>query len=147
MSSSGLSLSGSRFLQSVKGGTIIRIHNFFIRHKYFTDSRECSGAVGLGLALIVFLALPPATWGQKPDWFQTGTGMGVQKARVAVADFAPASPPAQPLGKEFSEIVRADLDFSGIIEMVSTSMYPTQVPSQPSELNPQPWSDPPASTQ
>ncbi len=73
--------------------------------------------------------------------------MGVQKARVAVADFAPASPSAQPYGKEFSEVVRADLDFSGIIDLVSQSMFPTQIPSQPSELNAQAWSDPPASTQ
>jgi TolB protein len=98
-------------------------------------------------AAMLSLLLPCATFAQKPDWFQTGTGMGVQKARIAVADFAPANPAAQPLGKEFSEVVRADLDFSGIIEMVSQSMYPTQTPSQPSELNAQAWSDPPASTQ
>ena len=88
-------------------------------------------------AAMLSLLLPCATFAQKPDWFQTGTGMGVQKARIAVADFAPANPAAQPLGKEFSEVVRADLDFSGIIEMVSQSMYPTQIPSQPSELNAQ----------
>ena len=98
-------------------------------------------------AAMLSLLLPCATFAQKPDWFQTGTGMGVQKARIAVADFAPANPSAQPLGKEFSEVVRADLDFSGIIEMVSQSMYPSQIPSQPSELNAQAWSDPPASTQ
>jgi TolB protein len=84
---------------------------------------------------------------QKQDWFQTGTGLGVNKARVAVADFAPASPSAQALGKLFSDVVRADLEFSGIVELVSTSMYPLQIPSQPSELNAQAWSDAPASTQ
>jgi TolB protein len=103
--------------------------------------------IGIVGRLAILLLLPTSAFAQKPDWFTTGTGMGVQKARIAVADFAPASPAAQPLGKEFSDVVRNDLDFSGIIEMVSLSMYPTQIPSQPSELNAQAWSDPPASTQ
>jgi TolB protein len=73
--------------------------------------------------------------------------MGVQKARVAVANFSGTNPSAQPLAKEFSDVVRADLDYSGILELVSPSMYPIQVPSQPSELNAQVWTDAPASAQ
>ena len=44
-------------------------------------------------------------------------------------------------------MVRNDLDFSGIIDSVSTSFFPTQAPSQPSELNFQAWSSAPASSQ
>jgi len=98
-----------------------------------------------GAAILFFL--PGATFAQKQDWFQTGTGMGVQKARVAVADFAGTNPSAQPLAKEFSDVVRADLDYSGILDLVSPSMFPMQVPSRPSELNVQAWTDPPASAQ
>src|ERR1035438_3783354 len=56
------------------------------------------------------------------DWFRTGTGLGVSKARVAVADFSPKSPTSQPLAAEFSDVVRSDLDYSGILELVSKSM-------------------------
>ena len=79
------------------------------------------------------------------DWFRTGTGLGVQKARVAVADFTPRSPAAKPHADLFSEVVRNDLDFSGIIELVSKSFNPLEVPSIPAELKYPAWSDPPVS--
>ena len=79
------------------------------------------------------------------DWFRTGTGLGVEKARVAVADWAPRSPSAAPLSKIFTDVLRADLEYSGILEVVSPSFYPNTVPSVPSELKPAEWSDAPAS--
>jgi TolB protein len=81
------------------------------------------------------------------DWFRTGTGLGVSKARVAVADFAPKSPTAQPLATEFSDVVRADLDYSGILDLVSKSYYPLQSPATPAEVNFKAWTDAPASAQ
>ncbi len=62
------------------------------------------------------------------DWFKTGTGLGVSKARVAVADFAAKDTPSQPLATLFSDVVRTDLDFSGILELVSKSYNPLQTP-------------------
>src|SRR5207245_2349401 len=102
----------------------------FLRHL-------CSAVLLCGLALAPPLAAQ--------DWFRTGTGLGVEKARVAVADFAPRSDSAQPLANLFSEVLRADLDYSGILELVSKSFYPLQAPSVPTELKHQAWSDPPAS--
>ena len=93
-------------------------------------------------ALSVLILLPPSAAAQ--DWFRTGTGLGVEKARVAVADFAPRSPSSEPLAKIFSDVVRADLDFSGILELVSKSFYPLQAPSVPAELKPAAWSAAPA---
>ena len=78
------------------------------------------------------------------DWFRTGTGLGVEKARVAVADFAPRSPTSQPLAKMFTDVVRADLDSSGILELVSPSFFPAQALSIPAELKASAWNDPPA---
>jgi TolB protein len=89
------------------------------------------------------LLFPVAAGAQ--DWFRTGTGLGVAKARVAVADFAPRSPAVKPHADLFGEVVRNDLDFSGITEVVSKSFYPLQVPSVPAELQYQAWSEPPAS--
>jgi TolB protein len=79
------------------------------------------------------------------DWFRTGTGLGVEKARVAVADFAPRAPAAKPHADLFGDVVRNDLEFSGIVDVVGRSFYPLQVPSVPAELKHQAWTDPPAS--
>ena len=80
------------------------------------------------------------------DWFKTGTGLGVTKARVALPDTVGRSTFAQPLPKTFHDVVWADLEFSGILDMVSPSFYPLQTPSQPSELNPQDWAAAPANS-
>jgi TolB protein len=81
------------------------------------------------------------------DWFQTGTGLGVSKARLAVSDFTPRSPAVGSFATEFSDVVRADLDYSGILEIVSKSYSPTQLPSLPAEVQAQAWSEAPASAQ
>jgi TolB protein len=81
------------------------------------------------------------------DWFRTGTGLGVTKPRVAVADFAPKTPTSQPLATEFSDVVRADLDYSGILELVSKSFNPLQTPGTPAEVDFKAWSDAPTSAQ
>ncbi len=93
------------------------------------------------LFLFISSAAPQAS---AQDWFRTGTGLGVEKARVAMADFVPRSSSAQPLANIFTEVVRADLDYSGILELVSKSFNPLEVPSVPSELKPAAWADPPA---
>jgi TolB protein len=97
------------------------------------------------LLLVVGLVLAPPAAAQ--DWFRTGTGLGVAKARVAVADVAPRTPASEGLAVLFSDVVRNDLDFSGILELVSRSFYPLQVPSVPAELTGTAWADPPASAQ
>jgi TolB protein len=78
------------------------------------------------------------------DWFKTGTGLGVTKARLALADTVARSSFAQPLPKTFHDVAWADLEYSGILDMVSPSFYPTSVPGQPSELKPQDWAAAPA---
>ncbi len=89
----------------------------------------------------LFLAKPAAA----QDWFKTGTGLGVEKARVAVPEFASRSAQAPPLEKVFHEVLWNDLNYSGILELVSPSFYPTQVPSAPPELKAADWSNAPAS--
>src|ERR1700677_216197 len=74
------------------------------------------------------------------DWFKTGTGLGVSKVRLAVPDFGATAPTAQPLEKTFHDVLWNDLEYSGIVEMVSPSFYPTTFPTQPSELNAAAWS-------
>jgi TolB protein len=106
--------------------------------------RRRARAVTLLFAAFFLVCSLPA---MAQDWFRTGTGLGVSKPRVAVADFAPRSSSSQPLATLFSDVVHNDLDYSGIVDLVSKSFYPTEVPSVPAELNYQPWSDPPLSAQ
>src|SRR5579862_3315495 len=98
--------------------------------RHFTKFGWAAGAV---MVMVLGMARPAAA----QDWIKTGTGLGVAKARVAAPDLA--APTAQALEKTFHGVLWNDLEYSGILDMVSQSFYPTQVPSQPSELNAQQW--------
>jgi TolB protein len=91
------------------------------------------------LLLLLLLTSPI----QAQDWFRTGTGLGVEKPRIAVADFAPRADNAKSHSTLFTTTVRDDLSFSGVIELVSPSFYPAQAPSAPNELQKLTWTDPP----
>jgi TolB protein len=97
-------------------------------------------ALLLGTASLLLTAKPAAA----QDWFKTGTGLGVTKARVAVPDTVARSSFTQPLPKTFHDVLWADLDYSGILDLVSPSFYPLQSPGQPSELNAGAWAAAPA---
>jgi len=94
------------------------------------------------LLVAVFLCLGQTTRAQ--DWVRTGTGLGMEKPRVAVADFAPRMDPAKNHSALFTQVVRDDLQFSGILDLVSPSFYPKQIPSVPSELKNLDWTNQPA---
>lgn len=79
------------------------------------------------------------------DWIRTGTGLGQAKPRVAVADFGPRSDSAKSHSSLFTQVVREDLQFSGILELASPSFYPPQAPTVPTELKNGVWLDPPTS--
>ena len=66
---------------------------------------------------------------------KTGTSLGVEKVRLAVPDFKASStdPQDAALLKTFNDTLWNDLDVSGIVELVSKSFYPLQVPGQPPE--------------
>jgi len=94
--------------------------------------------------LLYFLSLLPFSLTSfAQDWFRTGTGLGVEKPRIAVADFAPRADLAKSHAALFTQTVRDDLSFSGVIDLVSPSFYPAQVPSMPQELQKLTWTDPP----
>jgi TolB protein len=82
---------------------------------------------------------------QAQDWVKTGTSLGVEKVRLAVADFKPATndPTNAALLKTFNDTLWNDLDVSGVVELVSKSFYPLQVPGQPPEVNFLAWNAPP----
>src|SRR5580700_2652627 len=64
-----------------------------------------------GFAFLTMAAGAPAG---AQDWFRTGTGLGVNKPNVAVADFVSRNDASTSMAALFSDVVRNDLDFSAI---------------------------------
>jgi TolB protein len=95
------------------------------------------------LLSVCLLLLPATSFAQ--DWVRTGSGLGVDKVRLAVPDFKPASsdPQNEVLLKTFNDTFWNDLDNSGVVELVSKSFYPLQVPGQPPEVTFPAWNAPP----
>jgi TolB protein len=79
------------------------------------------------------------------DWVRTGSGLGVEKVRLAVPDFKPSSsdPQNDALLKTFNDTFWNDLDNSGVVELISKSFYPLQAPGQPPEVTFGVWNSPP----
>jgi TolB protein len=93
--------------------------------------------------LLAFCIL--STVGFAQDWVKTGTALGMEKVRLAVPDFKPSTgdPQNAALLKTFNDTLWNDLDVSGVVELVSKSFYPLQVPGQPPEVNFLAWNEPP----
>lgn len=95
------------------------------------------------------------------DMIRTGTGIGMERTRVAVPNFytatssstpsaiPSATPSAGPsdsaLTRLFDEVLWKDLENSGIVDLVSKSFYPLAVPARPAGIELAPWSAAPAS--
>ena len=110
-----------------------------------SNSRRWPGRFrGLLLTLALIVACGSIS-SHAQDWVKTGTSLGVDKVRLAVPDFKPSTgdPQNAALLKTFNDTLWNDLDVSGIVELVSKSFYPLQVPGQPPEVNNLAWNAPP----
>jgi TolB protein len=103
-------------------------------------SRRCGLKTAVVLVSIILSAAAAAQ-----DWVRTGTSLGVDKVRLAVSDFKPTATDDQTaaLLKTFNDTLWNDLDNSGVVELVSKSFYPLQVPGAPTDVTLQSWSSPP----
>jgi TolB protein len=97
------------------------------------------------LLLILLLLATFVSPASAQDWIRTGTGLGVEKIRLAAADFQPSTqdPKNTDLLKTFNDTLSNDLDNAGIFEMVSKSFHPTQLPGNPSQVRFDAWNGPP----
>jgi len=93
-------------------------------------------------SILVFASLADA----QQDWIRTGTGLGVEKVRLAAPGLKPANadPALGPLLQTFNTTFWNDLDNAGIFEMVSKSFYPLQTPGSPPEMRLASWANDPA---
>src|SRR6266446_6988799 len=97
--------------------------------------------------LKLFLPLVLLTSGVAQDWIKTGTGLGVEKVRLAVPDFSAAGqdPKNAELLKVFNETLWNDLENAGIFDMVSKSFYPLGQVGTPADVKFESWSAAPPS--
>jgi len=95
------------------------------------------------LCLLVALTFVLPCYAQ--DWIKTGTGLGVEKIRLAVPDFKAGTqdPKNADLLKTFNDTLFNDLDNAGIFDMVSKSFLPTTVPGTPVDVKLTDFSSPP----
>jgi len=111
------------------------------KHQLRSRSVRLSLLSSLGIAVILLLALPSVA----QDWIKTGTGLGVDKIRLAASDFQPSTQDGKnaDLLKSFNDTLWNDLDNAGIFDLVSKSFYPTEAPGNPSQVRFEAWNAPP----
>ena len=102
-------------------------------------------------AALVFagtLAILRVSYGQE-DWIKIGVNLGAPRIRLAVAELPPKSVEQQlvSMTQIFNQTLRSDLDNAGIFDLVSNSMMPEKIPSEPEEVVFANWSEPPAAAQ
>ena len=92
----------------------------------------------LFLLLLVFAAIGASA----QDWIKTGTGLGVERIRIAVPDFKASSqdPRNTELLRTFNDTLWNDLDNAGIFDMVSKSFYPLGPVGAPADVKFETWS-------
>ena len=79
------------------------------------------------------------------DKFKGIVTQGVERVRIAVADFKPSAtdPNTAPLLTTFNQVLFSDLQNAGIFDVVSKSFNPLQVPGTPQEVALEAWGNPP----
>lgn len=120
-----------------------------IKGMKFTHRRPFSGSSLIWLALAVMLAGVCSLPARAQDWVRTGTNLGVQHIRLAVADFKPGTNDPQTLNLKgiFDQTLYSDLTNAGVFDMVSKSMSPPVTPGSPKEIQLDQWSAAPANAQ
>ncbi len=100
-------------------------------------------------ALAAMLVTGSGLQARAQDWVRTGTNLGVQHIRIAVADFKPGTSTPQTLNLRgiFDQTLYSDLTNAGVFDMVSKSMAPPAMPGSPKEIKLSQWSAPPANAQ
>jgi TolB protein len=104
---------------------------------------RCGSKLLSGVVLLSTLLIGSALAAQ--DWIKTGTGLGVEKVRLAASDFKASNQDAKnaELLKAFNDTLWNDLDNAGIFDMVSKSFYPLGTVGSPADVKFESWSAPP----
>ena len=97
------------------------------------------------LITLFFISVFLAATLSAQDWIRTGTGLGVEKIRLAAPDFKMVTTDTgtQNLAMTFNTTLWNDLQSAGIFDMVSRSFYPLSVPGAPQDVRLGDWGNPP----
>ena len=93
----------------------------------------------------IFFCFAIATNLLAQDWIKSGTGLGVERIRIAVPEFKAANqdPRNSELLRTFNDTLWNDLTNAGIFEMVSKSFYPLGQIGAPSDVKFDTWGQTP----
>src|SRR5436305_620599 len=93
---------------------------------------------------VLLSSLSPLAFAQQ-DKFQGVVTQGVERVRIAVADFKATNgdPNTGQLLTIFNSVLYSDLQNAGIFDVVSKSFNPLQVPGTPQEVMLDAWGNPP----
>ncbi len=97
------------------------------------------------LAALLFALFFSLCASAQTDWIRTGTGLGIEKIRLASPNFkaASADPRNAELLKTFNDTLWNDLESAGIFDMVSRSFYPLGDYGAPADVKLDAWGNPP----
>lgn len=94
----------------------------------------------IGRRSFLGLSVPAAALLSQQAQIETGTRTGATSVRLAVPEFPSESAGTTDLAATFNETLWEDLDFSGIIDLVSRRFYPRGRFGQPNDIDLQEWS-------
>src|SRR4030081_2295350 len=108
--------------------------------KTFRTMPRLRSSLYLALSTLLLLPFAPAVHAQ--DWVRTGSNLGVEKIRMAAADFKPnsADPQTPVLKATFDNTLYNDLANAGFFDMVPKALAPAATPATPTEVNLPQWS-------
>jgi TolB protein len=95
--------------------------------------------------LLILSALLFALPSFAQDWIKTGTGLGMEKVRLAVPDFKASTSDVKngDLLNVFNGTLWNDLENAGIFDMASKSFYPLATPGNPADVKFDVWGSAP----
>ena len=106
------------------------------------SKKTMCGAVHIVISVLLLCTASRA----QNDLIRTGTGIGMDRTRLAVSSFF-TSPDNAPLARVLDDTLWNDLDYAGIFELASKSMYPLSLPARPADMKLEQWRDPPLNAQ
>ena len=107
-------------------------------------TKRLSFSARIALCIVAASALSSTLYAQT-DQFKGIVTQGVERVRIAVADFKPVTidPNTGALLTTFNQVLYSDLQNAGIFDIVSKSFNPLQVPGTPQEVALEAWANPP----
>jgi TolB protein len=96
------------------------------------------------IVILGFLSAAPVATALQQGRIETGTDRGVIGVKIAVPEFQPSAADAKStaLAAVFNKVLWDDLEYSGVVTLVSRSFYPLGKVTSPADVRPEHWTSP-----